>query len=102
MEEISDDGYTYINKHIDSLPMFCNWSIDVVFIFFIFVEAGIYFASEFYGTCILVLLGAVVSWTYSRTKDNSIKGYFRQLLYRSNFTEPKQLVPSYKRRFLGA
>ena len=102
MEEISDSGYVYINRHIDSLPMFCNWTIDVVFIFFIFVEAGIYFASEFYGTCILIFMGSIVSWLYSKTKDNSIKGFFRQILYRTNFIEPKKLVPSYKRHFLGA
>ncbi len=102
MEETSDSGYVYINKHIDSLPMFCNWTIDVVFLFFVFLEIGVYFASDFMGTCIIISLGWITTHLYSKTKNNTIKGYFKQLLYRSNFTEPKNLVPSYKRKFLGA
>lgn len=102
MEETSDSGYVFINKHIDSLPMFCNWTIDVVAIFFIFLEAGVYFASDFTGTCIIISLGWVITWFYSKTKNNTIKGYFKQLLYRANFVEPNRLVPSYKRKFLGA
>lgn len=102
MEETSDSGYVYINKHIDSLPMFCNWTIDVVFIFLVFFEAGIYFASDFTGTCIFIVLGWIVTWFYSNVKNNSIKGYFKQLIYRSNFVEPTILVPSYQCKFLGA
>jgi len=102
MEETSDSGYIYVHKHIDSLPMFCNWTIDVVFLVFVFCEAGLYFASSFMGTFIFVSLGVILGYFYSKIKNNSIKGYFQQLLYRINFIEPKTLVPSYKRTFLGA
>ena len=102
MEETSDSGCVSPNKHIDSLPMFCNWTIDIVFIFFIFAEVGIYFASDFTGTCMIIFLGWMITWSYSKTKNNTIKGYFKQILYRTNFVEPTYLVPSYKRKFLGA
>lgn len=102
MEETSNDDYIYINKHIDSLPMFCNWTIDVVLIFLIFVEAGIFFPDDFTGTLIIIMVGIFATWFYSKLKNSSTNGYFKQLLYRLNFTEPKTLMPSYKRKFLGA
>lgn len=100
--ENSDSGYVYIHKHIDSLPMFCNWEIDVVVTFFVFLEAGVFLADTFTGTSILIMVGFGASWVYSKIKDSSIKGFYSQLLYIFNAREPEYLIPSYKRFFIGA
>lgn len=102
MNENGDSGYVYIHKHIDSLPMFCNWEIDVVAVFVLFFEAGVYLANTLLGTCLFIFVGCVAGWLYSKIKNNSIKGFFNQLIYMIGFRQPKVLIPSYKRRFLGA
>lgn len=98
----SDSGYVFIHKHIDNLPMFCNWDIDVVVIFLLFLEAGIYLANDYIGTIVFIVLGCSLSWGYSKIKSNSIKGFYRQVMYMLGFRHTKHILPSYKRHFLGA
>lgn len=99
---MTDSDYVYINKHIDSLPMFLNWEIDVILSFLLCFYSGIIFANSFWGLFMFLLLGIMVGWIYGKIKNSAIKGYFKHIQYMLNFREPKTLIPSYKRRFLGA
>ena len=97
-----DDDYIYINKHIDSMPMFCNWEIDVIIAFTSCFYCGIVFANTFTSLFLFLISGLVISWLYAKIKSNSIKGYVKHIFYMFNIKEPKTLIPSYKKKFLGA
>ncbi|OCR99537.1 hypothetical protein A9K75_06610 [Campylobacter fetus subsp. testudinum] len=95
------NDYVYVHKHIDSLPMFLNWEIDVILTFVGSFYIGINFSSKFSNMITFVFIGFILSYLYAKLKSSSIRGYFSHIRYMLNFKQPKTLIPSYQRHFLG-
>lgn len=94
--------YVFINRHIDSLPMFCNWEIDEVIAFVGCFYGGILMTETLNAMIISITMGIVATYLYGKAKNASIKGFFSQLMYAWNLREVKTLIPSHKRYFCGA
>lgn len=91
-----------INKHIDTLPMFLNWEIDVLIVFFATFQSGVLFTNSFLSLVLFVICGILLSYLYSRFKSTTIKGIPKHIMYVLGFRKTKYLIPSHKRNFLGA
>lgn len=96
-----NNEYIYIHRHIDSLPMFLNWEVDSILIILLTFGVSINFSSNFINMVIFICLGFIVSYLYTKIKNSAIRGYFSHLKYIFNFKEPKTLIPSYQRHFIG-
>ncbi len=91
-----------INKHIDTKPMFLNWEIDVLLVFFGIFYMGILFTNSFSSLILFVFTGIFVSYLYNKFKSTTIRGISKHIIYMLDIKTPKYLIPSNKRNFIGA
>ncbi len=91
-----------INKHIDTKPMFLNWEIDVLLVFFGVFYIGVLFTDSFTSLILFVFAGMITSYLYNKFKSTTIKGISKHVIYMLDIKTPKHLIPSSKRNFIGA
>lgn len=96
------DGLVYVHKHIGSMPMFLNWTMDVFFMFWIFFYLAINIAKTFFSFTSIILIGFLITYFYAKFKNSHIKGFFKHILYITGLKKPKYLLPSNQRYYVGS
>ncbi|MBT0825375.1 type IV conjugative transfer system protein TraL [Campylobacter sp. IFREMER_LSEM_CL1904] len=98
----SESGYVQINKYIDTKPMFGDWEVDVLMVFSVWFALGIIFEKGFLVFSVFFLFGVLNAIAFEKIKKAKTKGYFFHILYMTGIKQPKSLMPSYMRYFVGA
>jgi type IV conjugative transfer system protein TraL len=88
--------YKKIPKYIGAQPQFLWWDMTEFLIFMTFFGIGIIIGE----LLIFTLLGGLLSFLYSKTKDKVVKGYFLHLLYWYGLYNTKKVVPYHIREFI--
>jgi len=94
-----ENQYIYMNKYIDSLPMFLNWEMDVIIIFLGGFGTWLVIGGTFGIICFLTSL--IIAYFKSKLKTTKYKNYFFHLLYSLGFVDTKNLPKSHEKYFVG-
>ena len=95
------DGYEKNYKFLDSKPMFLSWEIDTFMIFAVSFGFALLFTNQFIHFAIVTGMGIIFAGLYEKVKNSSVKGFFWHIAYMLGIKQPKTLLPSYKRYFVG-
>ncbi|EAI4828416.1 type IV conjugative transfer system protein TraL [Campylobacter lari] len=98
----SESGYVQINKYIDTKPMFGDWEVDTLVVFSTWFFLGVIFTKGFLAFSVFFLLGVLSAIAFEKIKKAKTKGFFFHILYMIGAKQPKTLMPSYMRYFVGA
>ncbi|MCR6591885.1 putative sex pilus assembly [Campylobacter insulaenigrae] len=98
----SESGYVQINKYIDAKPMFGDWEVDTLAVFSTCFFLGLFFTKNFLSFSVFFLIGVLSSIAFEKIKKSKTKGFFSHILYMIGIKQPKTLIPSHMRYFVGA
>jgi conjugal transfer pilus assembly protein TraL len=98
--ENSENDYTRVHKYIDAPVMVGSWQIDQFLLAVILISAAYLFPS---GVWVLFFesIAIGVLYLYGAYKEGAVRGKGKQLLYSLGLNQPKTLIPSNIRYFVG-
>jgi len=96
-----EDGRVKNYEFLDSKPYFASWEMDVFLVFATFFGLALMTTNSFLAFSILVGIGILSAYFYSKIKKAKVKGFFFHIIYMLGIKKPKSLPPSFIRAFFG-